>query len=88
MFEIVNRGRNTWNPSDVNKELTISKFVEDGSFLRCTDITIGYTLPANIYKKAGMSKCRIYGSVTNPFIITNYSGYDPEVDVERSYSFV
>jgi len=32
--------------------------------------------------KAGMSKLRFYASVTNPFIITNYSGYDPEVDVQ------
>ncbi len=82
MFQIVNAGRTEWNPSDVNKEFTISKFVEDGSFLRCTDITVGYTLPAKIYKKAGMSKCRFYASVTNPFIITSYSGYDPEVDVQ------
>ena len=62
--------------------MTVSNFVEDGSFLRCTDITVGYSLPTNIIKHAGMSKCRFYASVTNPFIITNYSGYDPEVDVQ------
>ena len=75
----------------MRKEFTVSNFVEDGSFLRCTDITVGYTLPVNIIKHAGMSKCRFYASVTNPFIITSYSGFDPEVDVQSgltpSYDF-
>lgn len=80
----IDKNANTanWNPADLNKDVTMSYFVEDGSFLRCTDITLGYTLPENIIKKAGMSKLRFYGSVTNPFIITNYSGFDPEVDVQ------
>lgn len=77
-----NANTHNWNPADLNKDVTMSYFVEDGSFLRCTDITLGYTLPQNIIKKAGMSKLRFYASVTNPFIITNYSGYDPEVDVQ------
>lgn len=81
-YEAINGNRTLWNPGVVNKDFTVSNFVEDGSFLRCTDITVGYSIPQNIIKKAGMSKCRIYGSVTNPFIITNYSGYDPEVDVQ------
>ena len=78
----MNEGQTNWNPMDWNKDVTASCFVEDGSFLRCTDITVGYTLPTNIIKHAGMSKCRFYASVTNPFIITNYSGYDPEVDIQ------
>lgn len=81
-YEEVNAGQTRWNPADLNKDVTMSYFVEDGSFLRCTDITLGYTLPQNIIKKAGMSKLRFYASVTNPFIITNYSGFDPEVDVQ------
>ena len=86
-----NAGQTRWNPADLRKDYTVSKFVEDGSFLRCTDITLGYSLPSNIIKHAGMSKCRFYASVTNPFIITNYSGFDPEVDVQSgltpSYDF-
>ena len=81
-YREINAGQTRWNPMDMNKDVTMSYFVEDGSFLRCTDITLGYTLPTNIISKAGMSKCRFYASVTNPFIITNYSGYDPEVDVQ------
>lgn len=78
----MNEGQTRWNPMDLNKDVTMSYFVEDGSFLRCTDITLGYALPQNIIKHVGMSKCRFYASVTNPFIITNYSGFDPEVDVQ------
>lgn len=77
-----NETKKNWNPADYNKDVTNSYFVEDGSFLRCTDITLGYTLPRVITSKAGMSKLRFYASVTNPFIITNYSGFDPEVDVQ------
>ncbi|MCM1522110.1 MAG: TonB-dependent receptor [Muribaculaceae bacterium] len=82
MYLTDNAGQTRWNPAGLNKDVTMSYFVEDGSFLRCNDITVGYSLPAKIYKKAGMSKCRFYASVANPFIITKYSGYDPEVDVQ------
>ncbi len=78
----MNQGQTRWNPMDLNKDVTMSYFVEDGSFLRCTDITLGYNVPQNFINKAGMSKLRFYASVTNPFIITNYTGYDPEVDVQ------
>jgi hypothetical protein len=71
-----------WNPADVTTNLIHSYFVEDGSFLRCSDITIGYTLPKSIIKKIGLSKLRVYGATSNLFIITSYSGYDPEVDIQ------
>ncbi|MDE5727081.1 MAG: TonB-dependent receptor [Duncaniella sp.] len=82
MYLSMNEGQTRWNPAGVNKDVTMSYFVEDGSFLRCNDISIGYSLPANVIRHAGMSKCRFYASVANPFIITNYSGFDPEVDVQ------
>ena len=82
MYQTMNAGQTRWNPAGLNKDVTMSYFVEDGSFLRCNDISLGYSLPDKIIRKAGMSKCRFYASVTNPFIITNYSGYDPEVDVQ------
>ncbi|MDE5735157.1 MAG: SusC/RagA family protein, partial [Duncaniella sp.] len=82
LYLFMNEGQTRWNPAGVNKDVTMSYFVEDGSFLRCNDISIGYSLPANVIRHAGMSKCRFYASVANPFIITNYSGFDPEVDVQ------
>lgn len=83
-YTVANAGRSLWNPTDVTKKITHSYFVEDGSFLRCNDLTIGYTLPKKITKKIGISKARFYASATNLFIITNYTGYDPEVDIQTN----
>ena len=71
-----------WNPADIVNNAMISYFVEDGSFIRCSDVTIGYTLPKEICKKIYLSKVRAYVSASNLFILTKYSGYDPEVDVQ------
>jgi len=51
-------------------------FVENGSFLRCDNITIGYSFN-NLFK--AISSLRIYAAVQNPFLITGYSGLDPEI---------
>jgi hypothetical protein len=77
-----NEGRTLWNPQDVTNRLANSYFIEDGSFLRCNDVTVGYTLPKQLTQKWGISKARFYVSTSNLFIITNYSGYDPEVDIQ------
>ncbi|MBQ3804415.1 MAG: TonB-dependent receptor [Prevotella sp.] len=82
IYKQANQGRTLWNPTDVTKKITNSYFIEDGSFLRCSDLTIGYTLPKKITQKAGISKARFYVSASNLFIITSYSGYDPEVDIQ------
>jgi TonB-linked SusC/RagA family outer membrane protein len=56
-------------------------YLQDGSFFRCTNLTIGYTVPALIaVKKLGFSSLRIYAGVDNLFTITKYLGYNPEVD--------
>ena len=75
-----------WTPDNPNNEyaaplqggrLPISdRFVEDGSFLRCRNITLGYKLPAI----KGIYSARIYVSTNNLFTLTNYSGFDPEVN--------
>ena len=77
-----NANKALWNPADLVTNTINSYFVEDGSFLRCNDITIGYTLPKKWIQKAGLSKLRVYASASNLFIITGYSGYDPEVDIQ------
>lgn len=82
IYKAANANRTLWNPADVPNKVTHSYFIEDGSFLRCNDITIGYTIPEKITKKWGMSQARFYVSATNLFILTNYSGYDPEVDIQ------
>jgi TonB-linked SusC/RagA family outer membrane protein len=59
-------------------------WVEDGSFVRGQNFVLGYSLPANTVKKLNMSRLRIYASVQNLFVITKYTGYDPEVDTFQS----
>ena len=82
IYKEANMGRTLWNPADVGSKICHSYFIEDGSFLRCNDITVGYTLPKKLTQKVGVSKARFYLSTSNLFIITGYSGYDPEVDVQ------
>jgi TonB-linked SusC/RagA family outer membrane protein len=60
-----------------NTEIS-DRFLEDGSFLRVKDITLGYRLPLNTVEKLGLQKLRFYVSVRNAFTFTDYSGFDPE----------
>lgn len=54
-------------------------YVEDGSFLRCRSLQLGYTIPAALAKKASFSAIRLYVNVQNLFTITKYTGFDPEI---------
>lgn len=66
--------------NDPNNNMRFSDYyVEKGSYLRCSLIQLGYSLPSNWLNGMNISKLRIYGSVKNPFVITDYSGIDPEV---------
>jgi hypothetical protein len=71
-----------WNPADVGKKVTHSYFIEDGSFLRLQDVTVGYTLPRKLTRAWGVERLRVYFTGSNLFLLTGYSGYDPEVDVQ------
>ena len=55
-------------------------YIEDGSFLRCRDINIGYNLPVSLLRSTGLAGVRIYCNLQNMFTITNYSGFNPEVN--------
>jgi hypothetical protein len=57
--------------------------VEDGSFLRLNTLTLGYTLPAELTSKVHIKSLRIYATGYNVFILTNYTGFDPEVSTRR-----
>ncbi len=82
VYEQLNGNKTLWNPNDVTSRYTHSYFVEDGSFLRLNDITLGYTLPQKITKRVGIERLRFYVTCSNLFCITGYSGYDPEVDIQ------
>ncbi|WP_373494475.1 SusC/RagA family TonB-linked outer membrane protein, partial [Aquiflexum sp.] len=55
-----------------------SRFVEDGSFLRLRNVTLGYNLPQTVLERLKVSNVRVYVSGQNLLTITNYSGFDPE----------
>jgi len=57
--------------------------VEDGSFLRLNTLTLGYTVPSSITSKLHIKNLRFYGTASNLFVITDYTGYDPEVSTRR-----
>ncbi|WP_071146953.1 SusC/RagA family TonB-linked outer membrane protein [Bacteroides ihuae] len=54
-------------------------YVEDGSFLKCKTISLGYTFSDRLLKKTPINSLRIYANVTNVFILSKYKGMDPEI---------
>lgn len=56
-----------------------NKFIEDGSFLRLKNISLGYTFSEKLLSKAHLRSLRVYVNVSNAFIITKYKGMDPEI---------
>lgn len=85
----LNANATIWSPFSMGNASPVihSWAIEDGSFLRLNNITLGYSLPKNIISKVRMSRLRIYGTVYNALLWTNYSGYDPEVSATRSSSY-
>lgn len=83
-----------WSPTNASNKVpsqdgyivndVYSRFIEDGSFLRLKNITLGYTLPHKWTRKFHASKLRIYATGQNLFCISGYSGYDPEVNSASS----
>ncbi len=55
------------------------RYVEDGSYLRIKNITLGYTFPKALLSKAKIENLRVYVNIQNLYTFTKYSGYDPEV---------
>jgi TonB-linked SusC/RagA family outer membrane protein len=82
----LNANTTMWSPY-MSRYIFSDWAVEDGSFLRLNNITIGYTLPEIIISKLGVSKLRFYATANNVFTITNYSGSDPEVSTRRKSPF-
>jgi TonB-dependent starch-binding outer membrane protein SusC len=79
----VNKNATMWSPRYTITNLS-SWAIEDGSFLRLNNITLGYSLPSTLLKRIKVSSLRFYATLYNVYTWTNYSGYDPEVDTRRS----
>lgn len=90
--DVADRYRNEANPgsglnyrasragTQSNSTRLSSFYVQDGSYFRCTNITLGYSFPKQLANTLKVSNIRVYASVDNAFTITDYKGYNPEVD--------
>jgi TonB-dependent starch-binding outer membrane protein SusC len=81
----LNKNATMWSPL-MGRPVISSWAVEDGSFLRLNNITFGYSLPKPLISRFHMEQFRLYCSVHNAWIWTNYTGYDPEVNSIRGSS--
>jgi TonB-linked SusC/RagA family outer membrane protein len=57
----------------------LQRYVEDGSYVRLKNVTLGYSVPSSLINRIGVTKLRAYVSGTNLITLTKYTGYDPEV---------
>jgi TonB-dependent starch-binding outer membrane protein SusC len=81
----LNANTTMWSPY-MTRHVFSDWAVEDGSFLRLNTLSIGYTIPPALVKKANIQNLRFYVSAYNVFLLTNYSGFDPEVSARRNTS--
>ncbi|WP_299548748.1 TonB-dependent receptor [Seonamhaeicola sp.] len=83
--------RNRWSPTntsstqqvmpygtDYSLTYVVSQYIEDGSFFKISNVTLGYNLPQSVIDALKISNFRLYASIDNVLTITNYSGLDPE----------
>lgn len=91
----LNTVQNRWSPENANAQTTniprlvsgsdnpnlfvSDRFLEDASYFRIQNVSIGYNLPVKWIKRTRLSRFRVYGTVQNLYTFTNYSGYDPEI---------
>ncbi len=80
----LNANATIWSPVRVQRWWLHSWAVEDGSYLRVNNLTLGYTLPKSVLDKAKISTLRLYATVNNLATLTSYSGYDPDVTARRT----
>lgn len=77
VYDLCNLMANQFLFPTTDKQLNLSDyFVENASFVRCDNITLGYTFESLLEDKLNL---RVYGTCQNPFVITKYKGIDPEI---------
>lgn len=64
------------------------RYIEDGSYIRLKNISLGYTFPKKSIEKLGLTNLRVYANVQNLLTITGYDGYDPEIGASTQSSNV
>ncbi len=98
---ISERLKEAWTPQNLDAEIPVvektsnfstsnvenSFYVEDGSYLRLQNVTLGYTLPPALLERWKLERLRVFASANNLFTITGYEGLDPAVGGDADLSF-
>jgi hypothetical protein len=79
----MNANTTMWSPY-MSRHVFSDWAVEDGSFLRLNTLSLGYTIPSVLLDKVNIQNLRFYVSGYNVFLLTRYSGFDPEVSARRN----
>jgi TonB-linked SusC/RagA family outer membrane protein len=82
--EALNQGKTVPRTIGSTDRRLYDQMIEDGSFLRINNVSLGYTLPLRWLNSVKISSARIYVTAYNLYVFSKYSGYDPEVSVIRS----
>ena len=83
-----NKNATIWQPIKGGNYLLLDDWaIENGSFLRLNNVSIGYTLPEKLVNRIKIKGLRVYITGTNLAVLTSYSGLDPEVST-KNYSYV
>jgi TonB-linked SusC/RagA family outer membrane protein len=96
-YNMLNDVKGAWTPDNPNAGIprlslsdangnystTSDWFLENGSYARVKNVTLGYTLPGTLTKRVGLNTLRVYVTANNLITITNYSGFDPEVGMNN-----
>lgn len=91
--------RRRWTPSNTDTDIPAfsssnvsyaqsSKYIEDASFIRLNNLSLGYNLPSSFLNRAKITQARIYVGGQNLFVITKYKGLDPELSTTPTYTDV
>lgn len=84
-IEAVNRNAALWFPStSINGFYSQSFGVEDGSYIRINNVSLGYNFPKRLLSKIKVSSLRVYATANNLALFTRYTGYDPDANARRS----
>lgn len=95
------RLKNAWTPDNLDATIPVlektsnfstntvanSFYVEDGSYLRLQNVTLGYTLPSTLLEKWKLERLRVFASANNLFTISGYEGLDPQVGGDADLTF-
>ena len=71
--------KNEAAPSFSTTQVVNSAWMEDGSFIRLRSVRLGYSVPSSVLNTIGIAQLKVYVQGTNLFMITKYSGMDPEM---------